>query len=79
VTFDWDPNPTFLNIPAARPDATAADIAKVQARLDSLYASYADSLDEECPYWQYEILTDCAPDAELAELARQRRDKELNP
>jgi N-formylglutamate amidohydrolase len=79
VTFDWDPNPTFLNIPAVRPNADAADIAKAQARLDSLYASYADSLDEEYPMWHFEILTDCHPDPELAELAQQRRHKEGKP
>lgn len=74
----WDPNPTFLNIPAVGPDADPADIAAVQARLDDLYRSYADSLDDDYPMWHFEILTDRHPDPELAELAWQRRDKELN-
>lgn len=76
MNVDWDPNPTFLNIPAVRPGQTAAEHEAARARLASLYASYADSLDEEYPMWHYEILAVHHPDPELAELAQQRRDRE---
>jgi hypothetical protein len=59
-----------------KPDASPEYIEACKQRMRDLYASYADSLDEEYPMWHYEILTVSHPPHELADLAQSRRDQE---
>lgn len=75
----WDPNPTMVGIPAWKPDATPEYIAWHERVMAAKYASYAASLDRSHPCWHFDILTVGHPSAQLAELARQRRDKEIRP
>lgn len=75
----WDPNPTFTGLLCWKPDATPEYIEAVNQQMRDLYARYAASLDETHPFWHLQILTVPHPPQQLAELARQRRDKELNP
>lgn len=74
----WDPNPTMTGIPAWRPNPTPEYLAHYEQVMGEKYARYAASLDETHPFWHLQILTVGHPNERLAELARQRRDKELN-
>lgn len=75
----WDPHPTFIRLPVYRPDASPEQRAADEQRMRDLYASYADSLDEEYPLWHFEILAVRNPARELVELAQERRDREGMP
>jgi hypothetical protein len=76
VRVRWDPHPAFIGLPVWPAGASQAEIDAYNRRIRDLYASYADSLDEEYPLWHFEILTVRQPAYELAELAQQRRDGE---
>lgn len=73
----WDPNPTFTNLPAFQLNPSQAEVDAFIARMRQLYGRYAASLDQTYPLWHFEILTVRNPPAELAEMAQQRRDREV--